>query len=163
VSPAPYSEILIVTNSSFPVTNQLLSNASHIFLLLKLEMDSSKPNKPEMTPGQLFQFEPAVVRQNMAKFFKKDQPYNPMTEVGSVTETSFKSIDQNDVNLRVYTPEGEGPFPAIVFFHGGGFVLCSLDTHDTLCRALCKVVGAVVISVDYRLAPEVNVHDDISI
>jgi acetyl esterase/lipase len=97
----------------------------------------------------------------MAKFWNKTKPYIPMTEVGSVTETSFKSIDQNDVNLRVYTPEGEGPFPAIVFFHGGGFVLCSLDTHDFVCRALCKFVEAVVISVDYRLAPEVNVQSDI--
>jgi acetyl esterase len=126
-------------------------------------MATSGPPKPELPLAQLFKHEPSVIRERMAKFWNKTKPYIPMTEVGSVTETSFKSIDQNDVNLRVYTPEGEGPFPAIVFFHGGGFVLCSLDTHDTLCRALCKVVGAVVISVDYRLAPEVNVHDDISI
>ena len=56
--------------------------------------------------------------------------------------------------VRIYTPEGVGPFPVIVFFHGGGFVICDLDTHDALARALCRTAGAVVLSVDYRLAPE---------
>ena len=54
----------------------------------------------------------------------------------------------------MYTPEGEGPFPLMVFFHGSGFVVCDLDTHDGLCRNLCAGTNAVVVSVDYRLAPE---------
>lgn len=125
-----------------------------------LEMAASGPPKPDMSLVQLFKHEPSVIREKMARFWNKTKGYIPMTEVGSVTETSFKSIDQNDVNVRVYTPKGQGPFPAIVFYHGGGFVLCNLDTHDFVCRALCKFVEAVVISVDYRLAPEVNTHDD---
>ncbi len=56
--------------------------------------------------------------------------------------------------LRIYTPEGTGPFPLMVFFHGSGFVVCSLDTHDAMCRNLCVGTGSVVVSVDYRLAPE---------
>ncbi len=56
--------------------------------------------------------------------------------------------------IRVYTPKGQGPFPLLVFFHGSGFVLCSLDTHDGICRNLCAGGGCVVASVDYRLAPE---------
>ncbi|WP_428487561.1 alpha/beta hydrolase [Rhodopila sp.] len=56
--------------------------------------------------------------------------------------------------LRVYTPIGEGRFPLIVFFHGSGFVVCNLDTHDGMCRNLCAGTGCVVVSVDYRLAPE---------
>ncbi len=56
--------------------------------------------------------------------------------------------------LRIYTPPGAGPFPLLVFFHGSGFVVCSLDTHDTMCRNLCAGAGCVVVSVDYRLAPE---------
>jgi acetyl esterase len=59
-----------------------------------------------------------------------------------------------DIPIRVYWPEGEGPFPVLVFFHGGGFVLCSLETHDGQCRALANRAGCVVVSVDYRLAPE---------
>ena len=60
----------------------------------------------------------------------------------------------SDLKLRIYTPKGQGPFPLIVFFHGSGFVICSLETHDTMCRHLCAGAGAVVVSVDYRLAPE---------
>ncbi|NUR85122.1 MAG: alpha/beta hydrolase [Nonomuraea sp.] len=59
-----------------------------------------------------------------------------------------------DIPVRVYTPEGPGPHPIVVFFHGGGFVICTLDTHDWTCRTLCRDAGAVVVSVDYRLAPE---------
>ena len=47
-----------------------------------------------------------------------------------------------------------GPRPALVYFHGGGWVVCDLDTHDVICRAIARRSGAVVISVDYRLAPE---------
>src|SRR5262245_48971636 len=59
-----------------------------------------------------------------------------------------------ELRLRIYTPHGAGPFPLVVFFHGSGFVLCSLDTHDGMCRNLCAGAGCVVVSVDYRLAPE---------
>jgi acetyl esterase len=59
-----------------------------------------------------------------------------------------------DLPLRIYTPNGNGPFPMMVFFHGSGVVLCSLDTHDGVCHNLCGAAGCVVVSVDYRLAPE---------
>jgi acetyl esterase len=57
--------------------------------------------------------------------------------------------------VRVYTPEAvRPPAPAVVYFHGGGWVIGSPDTHDNLCRALANRARAVVVSVDYRLAPE---------
>ena len=59
-----------------------------------------------------------------------------------------------DLPVRVYTPEGRGPFPLVVFFHGGGWVLGDLDTHDPMCRTLCSGAGCVVVSVAFRLAPE---------
>ncbi|HUH36613.1 MAG TPA: alpha/beta hydrolase [Spongiibacteraceae bacterium] len=59
-----------------------------------------------------------------------------------------------EIPLRIYTPAGTGPFPLLMFFHGGGFVICDLDSHDSTCRALCNEAQAVVVSVDYRLAPE---------
>ena len=59
-----------------------------------------------------------------------------------------------DLPVRFYTPDGAGPFPLVVFFHGGGWVLGSLDTHNPFCRALCLGAGCVVVSVGYRLAPE---------
>lgn len=59
-----------------------------------------------------------------------------------------------EIPLRIYFPEGDGPFPGVVFLHGGGWVIGDLDTHDNICRALSKRADAVVVSVDYRRAPE---------
>jgi acetyl esterase/lipase len=59
-----------------------------------------------------------------------------------------------DLPVRVYTPAGSGPFPVLVYFHGGGWVIGDLDTQDGPCRALANGAGCVVVSVDYRLAPE---------
>lgn len=59
-----------------------------------------------------------------------------------------------DIPVRIYTPEGEGPFPLLMWFHGGGFVLGNLDQDDGACRKYCVDAGCVVVSVDYRLAPE---------
>ncbi len=58
------------------------------------------------------------------------------------------------IALRVYSPPGVGPHPVVVFFHGSGFVLLDLDTHDDICRRLCVGSSSMVVSVDYRLAPE---------
>lgn len=59
-----------------------------------------------------------------------------------------------EIPVRIYTPEGQTPLPVLVFYHGGGWVIGSLESHDGLCRALARAVPAVVVSVDYRLAPE---------
>ncbi len=61
---------------------------------------------------------------------------------------------RGDIPVRIYTPESAGPFPVLMFFHGGGFVIGNLETHDALCRALCNRVECLVVAVDYRLAPE---------
>lgn len=60
----------------------------------------------------------------------------------------------DQILARVYTPEGDGPFPVLVYFHGGGFVIADLNTYDDSCRALCNLASCVVVSVAYRLAPE---------
>lgn len=56
--------------------------------------------------------------------------------------------------VRIYTPEGPMPFPVLVYFHGGGWVLGDLETHDATCRSLANAAGCMVTAVDYRLAPE---------
>jgi acetyl esterase len=56
--------------------------------------------------------------------------------------------------IRVYVPEGDSPKPVMVFFHGGGWTVGTLDHTDNLCRRLARSAGAVVVSVSYRLAPE---------
>ncbi|WP_051289274.1 alpha/beta hydrolase [Mycobacterium sp. URHD0025] len=63
-----------------------------------------------------------------------------------------------DIPVRIYHPldpaESTAGLPVLVYFHGGGFVLCDLDSHDSCCRRLANGIGAIVVSVDYRLAPE---------
>ncbi|MBN9389783.1 MAG: alpha/beta hydrolase [Chloroflexi bacterium] len=58
------------------------------------------------------------------------------------------------VPVRVYTPAGSGPFPALLYSHGGGWVNCDLDTHEVICRSLANGAGCIVVSVDYRQSPE---------
>jgi acetyl esterase len=73
--------------------------------------------------------------------------------VGSVKNREIPG-PESQIPVRNYTPEGIGPFPLLVYFHGGGWVLGNLDVHDAVCRALTNAAGCVTVSVDYRLAPE---------
>lgn len=59
-----------------------------------------------------------------------------------------------EIPVRVYTPDVPGPHPGLVYFHGGGWVICDLDMYEVVCTAIARRSGAVVVSVDYRLAPE---------
>ncbi|MDN4524106.1 alpha/beta hydrolase [Fictibacillus fluitans] len=62
--------------------------------------------------------------------------------------------DDAEITLRVYTPEGQGPFNLFVYYHGGGWVIGDLETVDACCRMIANKTGRVVVSVDYRLSPE---------
>jgi acetyl esterase len=72
------------------------------------------------------------------------------------TEEIFIALDHSRLPARLYTPFAAGimPAPVILFFHGGGFSTCSVETHDGLCRRLGAASRARVLSVEYRLAPE---------
>lgn len=63
-------------------------------------------------------------------------------------------VSDKSISVRLYWPSGDGPFPAVVYFHGGGWVLGDLDTHDALCRRMANRSSAVVVSVDYQRSPE---------
>jgi acetyl esterase len=73
--------------------------------------------------------------------------------VGDVTDLEIQGPN-GPVPLRIYVPDGDGPFPLVVFFHGGGWVRGSLAAYEGPCRLLTNETGAVVVSVDYRRAPE---------
>jgi acetyl esterase/lipase len=76
-------------------------------------------------------------------------------EIGGVRD-HLMSVGDGQIVLRIYSPLGPPSrvLPGIVFFHGGGWVAGSLETHDGLCRRLCNETGCRLIAVDYRLAPE---------
>lgn len=73
--------------------------------------------------------------------------------VGNV-ENKMIAGPGGQIPIRIYSPEGDGPFPLIVYYHGGGWVIADLDTYDASPRALVNAVRAVVISAHYRQAPE---------
>jgi len=75
--------------------------------------------------------------------------------VGDIAHVLMPSLSgADDILARVYTPEGDGPFPVVVYFHGGGWVIANLDKYDASARALTNAAEAIVVSVAYRQAPE---------
>lgn len=72
----------------------------------------------------------------------------------AVSEVSIPGGDSGVIGARHYRPAGAEPAPLLVFYHGGGWALGDLDTHDQLCRLTCRDAGIHVLSIDYRLAPE---------
>jgi len=80
-------------------------------------------------------------------------PVASPTQVADVEQRDIPGAD-GPVAVRIYHPEGDGPHPLLVLYHGGGWVVGGLDTHDETARQLCAGAAVVVVSVDYRLAPE---------
>jgi acetyl esterase/lipase len=86
----------------------------------------------------------------------------PAAVVGRIEERSLAGPSGAPLTVRIYTPANtdtsapadSGLLPGLVYFHGGGLVAGTLDTHDPICRALSNSSGCIVLSVDYRLAPE---------
>ncbi|MGZ4436097.1 MAG: alpha/beta hydrolase [Nocardioidaceae bacterium] len=81
------------------------------------------------------------------------RPAGAVVPVASVEDTVLPG-PAGQLAARVYRPEADGPVPTVVLFHGGGWVIGDLDTHDNMARSICRDCEAVVLSVDYRLAPE---------
>lgn len=73
-----------------------------------------------------------------------------------VAKTEDRTVPgpHGDVPVRIHWPKAKGPYPVFVYFHGGGFVIGDIDTHDTIARNICGGADVAVVSVDYRLAPE---------
>lgn len=85
-------------------------------------------------------------------------PVKPLEEVAAVENRSVPG-PLSEIAVRIYRPAGAKPdaagrLPGLVFYHGGGWVIGSIESHDGLCRKIANRVGAVVVSVEYRLAPE---------
>ena len=81
------------------------------------------------------------------------RPKAPGAAVAQVIDRTIPGPD-GELPVRIYTPEGAGPFPGLAWFHGGGWVVGDLDSADSAARNLCAGADCVVVSVDYRLAPE---------
>jgi acetyl esterase len=99
----------------------------------------------------MHQLTPAQAREAYAK--GADVLEVPKAELAREEDLAFTNRDGAKITVRLYAPSHE-KLPVLLYFHGGGFVIGSVQTHDILCRELSRLSGAAVISVDYRLAPE---------
>jgi len=102
---------------------------------------------------------PAVPREQMTVAMARQGLQAALTPPGEpepVARVQALSVDgaAGPLAARLYAPEGEGPHGVLLFLHGGGWVAGSLDSHDATCRALTNAAGCLVLSLDYRLAPE---------
>ena len=93
---------------------------------------------------------PAEARQQMLDLAP---PADPLLTIKRVENRSIPGPG-GEIPVRLYYPAGDPPFAVLVYFHGGGWVIGDLDTHHGVCHALAKTSGCLVVSVDYRLAPE---------
>jgi acetyl esterase len=93
-----------------------------------------------------------------ARQWARDRVMPPRADVAVLTagqQVPPWRTGQQGVSVRIYRPLGRpGPYPAVIYMHGGGWILGDLDSADWTCRQLCAQAGCAVISVDYRLAPE---------
>lgn len=91
-----------------------------------------------------------VARQAMYNFIPLGGPPEAVAGVENRQVTGTGGA----IPVRIYTPEGSGPFPVLVFFHAGGYVIGNIETYDGVCRKLTNAAQCITVSVDYRLAPE---------
>src|SRR4029453_9474481 len=96
------------------------------------------------------QMTPAEARESMRSRPAALGPGGDLAPVGA----PGGPVEGGTITVRCYPPAGRGPFPAYIYFHGGGWVIGDIETHDGICRSLANASGSVVASVDYRLAPE---------
>src|SRR3979490_142323 len=95
------------------------------------------------------QMTPQAAREQMARRTAGGEP-------GPVARVEDRKIPgpNGEIPIRIYTPEGPGPFGALTYFHGGGWVVGNIAMTVQPCRMITKAAGCVTVSVDYRLAPE---------
>ncbi len=126
-----------------PVEVEGKSLAPDVQLMLALLARRGAPVLETLTPAQT-----RMARRHLAAVY----------DIRGVSVGAVEDLDIDahvPLRARHYAPrEGGGPHPLLVFYHGGGFTFGDLDTHDGICRMLCRHGGAHVLAVDYRLAPE---------
>ena len=122
-------------------------------VLTELAALGGKPIE-SLTPEEA-RMQPTPTDAVMALLKKQGKDTTPAVLVPGVTSVDTEiGGAAGKLPARVYTPDGPGPFPVVVYFHGGGWVIADKQVYDGGARALAKQANAVVVSVDYRLAPE---------
>lgn len=114
-------------------------------------MSLQAPKITDLTP---FNARQTSAVQNAVQTVLTAQGKPPLEPVANVNHRLIPGGAGQQLLVRIYQPAGAGPFPALVYFHGGGFVIANLDVYDSSCRAITNAAQCAVISVAYRQAPE---------
>lgn len=98
-----------------------------------------------------YEMEPQEVRSLLSQPAPSDELPEPLKKI----DQQMIPVENNDsIMVRIYTPTGNGPFPVFLYMHGGGWVFGDINSTDETCRLLAYLTNTVVVSVNYRLAPE---------
>lgn len=127
------------------ITPQMLAVINELSVLAPVPIQNVTPDQARKTPS----FKDAV-----NSLLDKNGIARPMANV-TISERTITGYGGAPLRAKIYTPNNvSGPYPVIVYFHGGGWVIANADVYEYSTLALSQSTGAVVVSVDYRLAPE---------
>ncbi|PGM52107.1 alpha/beta hydrolase [Bacillus sp. AFS053548] len=99
----------------------------------------------------IHELEPKIVREMLSK---SPRPLVNLAELSKVEDFMIPVSNKEVINCRVYMPKGQGPFQIFIYYHGGGWVLGDIESTDASCRLIANRTKSIVVSVNYRLAPE---------
>lgn len=140
-------------------TSQSMPNEQMQAVLAKLAALGAKP--VELLTVQQARTQPTVADAVKAVLTEQGRSTDP-EPVAKVEDRSFPG-PAGEIPITVYTPAGNGPFPVVLYIHGGGWVIADRKVYDSSARALANASGAIVVSTDYRQGPENRfpaAHDD---
>lgn len=139
--------ILIAFITFFTVKNFTQTKYGRLNTYTALNLMLDRFLNPKLSKEQSIE----EIRQNLNRDSSKlSKPPIPFSNI----KNTFVQTNSQKIPIRIYTPEDGNSFPIIIYSHGGFWIAGNLDSHDSVCRKLSKNTNAVVISVDYSLAPE---------
>jgi acetyl esterase len=134
-----------------PLDSQMQNVLDQLLKFGAPPIEQSSPENARNLPTLKNAVEEMLAENTIARSLTLVKP-NP-EPVGKISHILIPSA-AGDILARVFTPSGDGPFPVLVYFHGGGWVIANLDVYEASCRALCNAAECIVVSVAYRQAPE---------
>lgn len=120
------------------------------------KMAALRPKAIETLTPQEARSQPTMTDAVIAELKAKGRSVKPEALVPGIVSADRVIVTETGANLpaRFYKPEGKGPFPVVIYYHGGGFVIADKNVYDAGARAIAKQANAIVVSPNYRLAPE---------
>lgn len=137
--------LIIIGFVSIKNLTETKNGTINIYTAVNLQLD--KILNPKSTNEQSIEEIRARLNNQYTKSSKQPIPFSNIKNI-------TVEVNSEKIPVRIYTPEGVGIFPIIIYSHGGSWIAGNLDTHDNVCRKLSRNTKAIVISVDYHLAPE---------